>query len=115
MRLHDACAILSVDSAAPLADAQKAYRRLALKYHPDRCDDPDATSKFQTIGEAWERVQKYHEDPRRWGAHADPDDPPPPQKQQQQPAPQHDYSSFDEMRKRWFGGDAEAWWSAPPR
>ena len=63
MRLDDACSILGVGARAPLEDAQKAYRKLALKHHPDRCpDDPGATAKFQTIGEAWERFQRWKKD-----------------------------------------------------
>ena len=71
MRLDDACDILGIDrvrhpgSSQPritstLEEAQKKYRKLALLHHPDRSSDPGATAKFQTIGEAWERVQDYH-------------------------------------------------------
>jgi hypothetical protein len=49
-----------------------ATRKQALLHHPDRSSAPDATSRFQTIGEAWERVQLFHDHPMRWGAHADP-------------------------------------------
>jgi molecular chaperone DnaJ len=33
---------------------KKAYRRLAMKYHPDVADTPDAADKFKEIGEAYE-------------------------------------------------------------
>ena len=63
MRLDDACSILGCDKACTLEDAQKKYRRLALTHHPDRCpDDPGATAKFQTIGEAWSRFQRWKAD-----------------------------------------------------
>ena len=59
MRLDDAFELLTTDASASLEEAQKAYRRAALRHHPDRNpDDPSATSKFQTIGEAWERVHR---------------------------------------------------------
>ncbi|KAK7580687.1 hypothetical protein V9T40_001316 [Parthenolecanium corni] len=35
-------------------DVKKAFRRLAMKYHPDKCKEPDAEKKFQEIGEAYE-------------------------------------------------------------
>ena len=60
MRLDDACRILGCDARCALEDVQKKYRQLALKHHPDRCpDDPGATAKFQTVGEAWERFQRW--------------------------------------------------------
>ena len=112
MRLQDACGVLSISPSASLADAQKAYRKLALLYHPDRSSADDATAKFQTIGEAWERVQKYHDDPRRWGSHADPEE------RSAAPEPQPargTHGSFDEMYKRWFGEGYEYYQAPPPR
>lgn len=32
-------------------DVKKAFRKLAKKYHPDKCKEPDAEEKFQKIGE----------------------------------------------------------------
>ena len=61
MRLPEACELLGIDVNASREDAVKQYRLLALKYHPDRCKDEDATSKFQTIGSAWSRILQYHE------------------------------------------------------
>ena len=44
---------LGLDDEASAADAKKAYRKLALKLHPDKNrDDPEATQKFQRIAEA---------------------------------------------------------------
>ena len=63
MRLDDACSILGCDKRCTLEDVQKKYRKLALSHHPDRCpDDPGATAKFQTIGEAWSRFQRWKTD-----------------------------------------------------
>ncbi|KPK29169.1 MAG: molecular chaperone DnaJ [Nitrospira bacterium SG8_35_1] len=45
---------LEVDRNASEADLKKAYRRLALKYHPDRNpDDKSAEDKFKEVNEAY--------------------------------------------------------------
>ena len=47
--------LLGVDPDADDRTIQKAYRRAALRYHPDRNpDDPDAESKFREVAEAYE-------------------------------------------------------------
>jgi molecular chaperone DnaJ len=47
--------ILGVERSATSADIAKAYRRLAVKYHPDSNQgDPDATLKFKEAAEAYE-------------------------------------------------------------
>jgi molecular chaperone DnaJ len=47
--------ILGVDRSASAADIAKAYRKLAVKYHPDSNQgDQDATHKFKEAAEAYE-------------------------------------------------------------
>ena len=47
--------ILDVDRSASADDIQKAYKKLARKYHPDlNPGDTSAEEKFKDIGEAYE-------------------------------------------------------------
>ncbi|VDK49405.1 unnamed protein product [Anisakis simplex] len=43
--------ILGVQKTATTAQIKKAFRKLALKYHPDRSKDPNAADKFRKIAE----------------------------------------------------------------
>lgn len=45
---------LGVSRNADAEEIKKAYRKLAMKYHPDRSDEPDAEEKFKQVTEAYE-------------------------------------------------------------
>jgi molecular chaperone DnaJ len=47
--------VLGAARTASDEELKKSFRRLAMKYHPDRCpDDPDAQEKFKEAKEAYE-------------------------------------------------------------
>lgn len=45
--------VLGIEKTASEADIKKAFRHLAMKYHPDRNKAPDAEEKFKEINEAY--------------------------------------------------------------
>lgn len=45
--------ILEINRNASEDDIKKSYRKLALKYHPDRCKEPGSEEKFKEISEAY--------------------------------------------------------------
>ena len=63
MSKRDYYDILGVDKNASQGDIKKAYRKQALKYHPDKNpDDKQAEEKFKDAAEAYEVLS--HEEKR---------------------------------------------------
>lgn len=48
--------ILGISRDASMEEVKKSFRKLSLKYHPDKCNDNDSISKFQKINEAYETL-----------------------------------------------------------
>lgn len=46
--------VLGISKNATIDEIKRAFRRLAMKYHPDRNKEPDAEQKFKEINEAYE-------------------------------------------------------------
>lgn len=73
MEFKDYYKILGVDKSASLDEIKKAYKKLAIKYHPDKNpNDKEAENKFKEINEAYqvlsdpEKRAKYDNLNRSW-------------------------------------------------
>ena len=53
MTKRDYYEILGVSKGATKEEVKKAYKKLALKYHPDRNKEDGAEEKFKEISEAY--------------------------------------------------------------
>jgi DnaJ homolog subfamily B member 4 len=55
--MGDPYQILGVSRGADDEEIKKAYRKMSLRYHPDRNTDADAKEKFQEISNAYETIK----------------------------------------------------------
>ncbi len=62
---RDYYAVLGLNRDASEAEIKKAYRKLAMEYHPDRNSSPDAEARFKEITEAYEVLR----DPQKRAAY----------------------------------------------
>ncbi len=61
-RIDEARKLLGLDEEATLEEIKEACRNLSLKYHPDRCKDPDkkhCEEMFKKIGRAKDIILAY--------------------------------------------------------
>ena len=60
MAKRDYYEVLGVERGAAAEDIKKAYRKLAVKYHPDKNPgDKAAEEKFKELGEAYEVTRSH--------------------------------------------------------
>ncbi|GLE07036.1 hypothetical protein PINS_up016905 [Pythium insidiosum] len=65
--LHQAHTILGITQAAGEEEVRAAYRKLALRFHPDKNPSPEATAKFQELSAAYKRICDYRARQQRTG------------------------------------------------
>ena len=61
-QINQARELLGLGEAATLRQVKQAYKRVANRYHPDKCKDPDKTKcdeMMKMINEAYELIMKY--------------------------------------------------------
>jgi curved DNA-binding protein len=83
LEFKDYYAILGVPKTATAEEIQKAYRKLARKYHPDVNREPGAEARFKEIAEAYEvlkdpeKRKRYDQFGAAWNARRQGGSPPP--------------------------------------
>ena len=59
MAKEDYYKTLGIDKSSSQDDIKKAYRKMAMKYHPDRnADNPEAEKRFKEVNEANDVLSK---------------------------------------------------------
>ena len=64
--MTDSHAVLGVPKNASKEQIKKAYRKLAMQYHPDRNRSSEAEEKFKEINRAYAELQKPLSTYDRW-------------------------------------------------
>ncbi|KAG1705070.1 hypothetical protein DVH05_005094 [Phytophthora capsici] len=59
LSIQEAYNTLGLTRGASAQEVKKAYRKLALQFHPDKNPDPAATAKFQQLSAAYKRVDDH--------------------------------------------------------
>lgn len=75
MQFKDYYKILGVNENADLKEIKKVYRKLAVKYHPDKNSEPGGEDKFKEVVEAYEVLKNEakraeYDEMRRYGSSA---------------------------------------------
>ena len=76
MRVLEACEILGVNRSDEDSKIRNAYKKLALRFHPDKCkasDRESATMNFQRISKAYKVMQFWKKNGREYDSDDDSD------------------------------------------
>lgn len=114
MKFKDYYEILGVNESADLKEIKKVYRKLALKYHPDKSPEPGAEEKFKEVVEAFEVLKNStkraeYDDLRRYGSSTSEGFDPPPDWQSASGNNQYranDHKDFSEFFNAFFADRA---------
>ena len=60
MKLEEAACILGVSVDTSVENLKQTYRKLALNWHPDKCNKPNAKEKFQQLSIAYIKLVSAH-------------------------------------------------------
>ncbi|RXG63063.1 DnaJ-like protein subfamily B member 1 [Armadillidium vulgare] len=53
--------ILGIEKKATDDDIKKGYRKMAMKFHPDKNDSPDASERFKEVGRSCDPVKIFNQ------------------------------------------------------
>ncbi|KAJ9449242.1 Protein HLJ1 [Diplonema papillatum] len=71
LRTKDFYEILRLTRTAETAEINKAYKKLALKLHPDKCQEPRAEEAFKQVSRAYDTLTNRREQYDQFGDESD--------------------------------------------
>ena len=103
--LKDYYKILEINPGATKEEVKKAYRKMALKWHPDKNKSEEATQRMQDINEAYKILyddilrEKYYREYLLFMKYGQEQDNSKDEQKKEQTQPYYDYEIYDESLK----------------